>query len=128
MKTIIIWALLILTVAGCTQPIVREETTPPTRPPAPREEASIQLIHEGEQLLNQGKLDSAIRLFEQAIGLDPNNGQGYYYLAQSWLEKGEYAEAGEFNDLARIYLDNDRQWHSRVKKQADRIEKMGRND
>ncbi len=121
MKTIIIWALLILTVAGCTQPIVREETPPPTRPPAPREEASIQLIHEGRQLLDQGKLDSAIRLFEQAIGLDPNNGQSYFYLAQAWLEKGEYAEAGEFNSLARIYLDNDRQWRERVQKQAEMI-------
>lgn len=117
--------LLIVVMAGCTKPIVHEEALPQ---PTPREKASDQLTREGRQLLNEGKLDNAIRLFEQAVGIDPNNGQCYFYLAQAWLQKGIYSEAREFNDLARIYLNDDRHWMTRVQEQADQIKRLEQSD
>ena len=100
--------------------IAQEET----RQPSPREKASIQLTREGRQLLSEGKTDHAIRQLEQAIGLNPNNGQSYYYLAQAWLEKGNFSEAKEFNHLAQIYLQDDKSWMSRVETQANQIETL----
>jgi tetratricopeptide (TPR) repeat protein len=107
-------------VSGCAMQIAHEET----RQPSPRDKASIQLTLEGKQLLNEGKTDNAIRLFEQAIGLNPNNGQSYYYLAQAWLKKGIFSEAKEFNNLAQIYLHEDKSWLIRVEKQANQIERL----
>lgn len=121
MKSIIPLTLLIILLAGCTKQIAPEAT----QRPSPREEASIQLCREGRQRLDEGKPDNAIRLFEQAIGLNPNNGQGYFFLAQAWLKKGAYSEAKEFNRLAQIYLKDDKIWRVRLEKQANQIEKMG---
>jgi tetratricopeptide (TPR) repeat protein len=116
----LILTLFVVWVSGCATPIAHKET----RQPGPREKASMQLTQEGKQLLDEGKTDNAIRLLEQAIGLNPNNGQSYYYLAQAWLEKGIFSEAKEFNDLAQIYLQDDKKWMIRVEKQADRIERL----
>jgi tetratricopeptide (TPR) repeat protein len=120
LKNILILTLLMISVSGCTRQIAHEET----RQPSPREKASIQLTQEGKQLLNEGKTDNAIRLLEQAIGLNPNNGQSYYYLAQAWLKKGIFSEAQEFNNLAQIYLQDDKNWIIRVEKQANQIERL----
>ncbi len=110
--------IFVLVAAGCARQTVQNET----RPPNAREKASIQLTREGRQQLNQGQTDNAIRLLEKAIGLDPNNGQSYYYLARAWLKKERFSEAKEFNDLAKIYLQDDQQWTRRVEKQAQQIE------
>lgn len=112
--------LFIVWVSGCATQIAHKET----RQPSPREKASIQLTREGKQLLDEGKTDNAIRLLEQAISLNPNNGQSYYYLAQAWLEKGMYLEAKEFNNLAQIYLQDDKKWMIRLEKQADQIKRL----
>ncbi len=116
-------ALLIIVLSGCTKQIAHEEL----RQPSPREKASVQLTQKGKQLLNEGKPDNAIRLLEQAIGLNPNNGQCYFYLSQAWLRKGIYSEAKEFNRLAEIYLKDDKNWMIRLEKQANQIERMGNN-
>ena len=110
-------ALFILLFFGCGGPLAHN--TVPTL--SPREDASARLTQEGRELLQSGNYDNAIRLLEQAVGLDPNNGQSYYYLAQAWLEKGVLAEAKEFNSLARIYLQHDKEWLNRVEMQANRI-------
>ena len=108
---------LMILFAGCGAPLAHK-TAPP---PSPREDASARLTQEGRQLLQSGNYDNAIRLLEQSVGLDPNNGQSYYYLAEAWLEKGVLAEAKEFNSLARIYLQDDKEWLNRVEMQANRI-------
>ena len=72
--------------------------------------------------MGAGQPDNAIRLFEQAIGLNPNDGQCYYYLAEAWLAKGVISEAREFNNLARDYLKDDADWADRLKLQQNRIE------
>ena len=93
--------------------------------PSPREKASYQLTEEGKQRLDEGSPDNAIRLLEQAVGLNPNNGQSYFYLAQAWLKKGVYSEAKEFNRLAHIYLKNEKEWKRRLERQAIQIERIG---
>jgi Tfp pilus assembly protein PilF len=120
LKKIFILTLLILLFSGCTTQIAHKET----RPPSPREEASTQLTQDGKQLLQAGNYDNAIRLLEQAIGLNPNNGQSYYYLAQAWLKKGKFSEAKEFNSLARTYLKDYPDWINRVEKQANQISRL----
>jgi tetratricopeptide (TPR) repeat protein len=84
------------------------------------------LIQEGIGHLNAGKPDNAIRSFEQAIGLNPNNGQCYYYMAQAWLAKGAVSEAKQFNSLAGDYLQDDAQWEVRVREQFQRIESLSK--
>jgi Tfp pilus assembly protein PilF len=117
LKNFLILTLLILLFSGCSTPIAHKET----RPSSPREDASTQLTKEGQQLLQAGNYDNAIRLLEQAIGLNPDNGPCYYYLAQAWLKKGMLSEAKEFNSLAQIYLKDDKDWLIRVEKQANQI-------
>ncbi len=103
--------------SGCVKQIARKET----QQQDPREKASFQLTEEGRQLLEEDKPDQAIRLLEQAISLNPDNGQCYYYLAEAWLQKGNFSQASQFNSLAKNYLDKDRGWKTLVAKQADKI-------
>lgn len=113
--------LSIIMLSGCAN-ISQQDT----RPSTPRESAALQLTQEGIRHLNAGKPDNAIRSFEQAIGLNPNDGQCYYYLAQAWLAKGVVPEAKEFNNLAQDYLRDDVHWEDRVLEQTQRIEQRSR--
>ena len=120
MKNLLILTLLILLFSGCSTTIAHKET----RPSSAREDASTRLTQEGRQLLQAGNYDNAIRLLEQAIGLNPDNGPCYYYLAQAWLKKGVFSEAKEFNSLAQIYLKDDKEWLIRVENQAHQISRL----
>ena len=82
MKRLLISLLTFVLCSGCVKQITPDEP----RQRAPREQASLQLTEEGRQLLKEDKPDQAIRLLEQAISLDPDNGQCYYYLAEAWLQ------------------------------------------
>ena len=117
MKRLLISVLAIVLFSGCVKQIAREET----RQRSPREKASLQLTEEGRQLLEEDKPDQAIRLLEQAISLNPDNGQCYYYLAEAWLQKGNFSEAKQFNSLAKNFLNKDKSWNTRVANQADKI-------
>ena len=117
MKRLLISVLAIVLFSGCVKQIAREET----RQRSPREKASLQLTEEGRQLLEEDKPDHAIRILEQAISLNPDNGQCYYYLAEAWLQKGNFSEAKQFNSLAENYLKKDKSWNTRVASQADKI-------
>lgn len=129
----IIWLVLLTAVlAGCPKPILTEEppageetALPETTPEEnPRVAASLQLTDQGRRLVEDGKPDHAIRVLEQAVSLNPANGQNYYYLAEAWLMKGYASQAREFNQLAEIHLKQDRDWIIRVAKQADRIAEL----
>lgn len=89
--------------------------------PSPRVLASLKLTDQGRELIEKGRLDDAIRILEQAINLNSNNGQNYYYLAEAWLLKGVLRQASEFNQLAEQYLKGDQTWDERVFKQRQRI-------
>ena len=117
LKRLVISFLAIVLCSGCVKQIVHEEA----RQRSPREKASLQLTEEGRQLLEEGKPDHAIRLLEQAISLNPDNGRCYYYLAEAWLQKGNFWEARQFNSLAENYLKKDKNWKTLVANQANRI-------
>ncbi|MCJ7772756.1 MAG: tetratricopeptide repeat protein, partial [Desulfobacterales bacterium] len=80
----------------------------------------------GKRLLESGQPDDAIRVFEQAVSIDPSNGQNYYYLSEAWLSKGRdnIGQAKEFNHLAGIYLKSDEKWMEKVNSQKDYIDKI----
>ena len=126
---ILLTCLLVLTVAGCakkqiSQPLPpdQEQVEPDSeQAPDPRTMASLQLTEQGRRLVEAGKSDQAIRVLEQAISLNPANGQNYYYLAEAWLIKKNLTEAREFNSLAELHLKDDTAWLERVARQADRI-------
>ena len=93
-------------------------------PTDPRARASLQLTRQGKTFLEEGKPDAAISVLERATGLDPNNGQNYYYLAEAWLLKKNIAQAEEFNRLAGIYLEGYYEWTRRVADQKERIDRF----
>jgi len=106
--------------------IAQEERQEPeeTDQPSPRALASLKLTDQGRRLIEAGKTDNAIQVLEQAISLNPNNGQNYYYLSEAWLKKGFAAEARPFNRLAESHLKGDKDWEKRVTRQAERILKL----
>jgi tetratricopeptide (TPR) repeat protein len=101
-------------------PVPAGETEKGPQPDA-RIQASLKLTEQGRHFLQNQQPDKAIRMFEQAISLNPVNGQNYYYLAEARLIKGELTEAREFNRLAETYLKQDPEWLLRVARQAERI-------
>lgn len=98
-----------------------EEIPEEQEKPSPRVLASLKLTDQGRELIEKGRLDDAIGILEQAINLNSNNGQNYYYLAEAWLLKGVLRQAAEFNQLAEQYLKGDRGWEVRVIEQRQRI-------
>lgn len=122
--------LLVTVPAGCSvsyrppQPD-RPGSVNERRPPEdPRATASLQLTRQGRELLESGRPDDAISMLERAVGIGPTNGQNYYYLAEAWIQKGDPAQAEEFNRLAAIYLEADPEWMARVEEQRLRIEEV----
>ena len=127
--------LLVIALAGCVkdrpvgetgairEEIASEEQSEPPKPagPSPRALASLKLTDQGRRHIETGEADSAIRVLEQAISLNPGNGQNYYYLSEAWLMKGFAAEARQFNHLAESYLTDDKDWEKLVTRQAERI-------
>ena len=123
LKRLLVIVLAMLLFSGCVKQIAREETRP-TRQLSPQEKASLQLTEEGRQLIEEDQPDQAIRSLEQALSLNPDNGPCYYYLAEAWIQKGNFSEARQFNSLAENYLKKDKSWNARVVRQADKIDSM----
>jgi predicted Zn-dependent protease len=123
---------LVLLLTACPKPLLKEAPVETDESVGveeateenPRVVASLQWTDQGRRLLEERKPDKAIRVLEQAVSLDPTNGQNYYYLSEAWLMKGSAAQAKEFNDLAEIHLKEDSEWMMRVAKQADRIAEL----
>lgn len=107
---------LVVAVSGCATILSAPEDH------SPRALASLQLTEQGRILLESGYPDNAISIFERAININPTNGQNYYYLSEAWLLKGDTFQAKEFNRLAEIHLEGDREWMQRVHQQRDKIE------
>ena len=135
MICISVGCLFIVALAGCVkerpveetgaagEKITREEQQEPEKPagPSPRALASLKLTDQGRRHIEAGESDSAIRVLEQAISLNPGNGQNYYYLSEAWLMKGFAAEARQFNRLAQSHLTGDKDWEKLAIRQAERI-------
>ena len=131
---IIFWILLAIALAACPKPILKEAPSEAeesiiveeTGRENARVVASLQLTDQGHRLLEDRQPDKAIRVLEQAVSLNPLNGQNYYYLAEAWLMKRATDQAKEFNQLAKIHLKDDSEWMIRVGQQADRIAELGK--
>jgi len=83
--------------------------------------ASLNLTTHGQMLLENGRIDESISIFERSISINPKNGKNYYYLAEAWYKKGNMRLSKEFNRLAGIYMDNNFFWINLVKKQKKKI-------
>ncbi|MBW2591987.1 MAG: tetratricopeptide repeat protein [Deltaproteobacteria bacterium] len=83
--------------------------------------ASHSLTKEGGRLIKKGNIDGAISILERAIGINSKDGEGYYYLAEAWIKKGNLKLAAQYNKLACIYLRNDSRWRSFAEEQVRRI-------
>jgi predicted Zn-dependent protease len=88
--------------------------------PSPRALASLRLTEQGRMLLESGRPDDAISVLERAVGLNPTNGENYFYLAEAWIAKGDMVQAEEFNRLAALYLEGD-DWKVKLLEQRERI-------
>ncbi|GAB4333396.1 MAG: hypothetical protein Kow0099_05300 [Candidatus Abyssubacteria bacterium] len=102
-----------------------EAPAEPIEQKSSRSLASLELTKEGRALLERGRPDDAISVLERSLGLDPTNGQSYYYLAEAWLLKGNVTQAHEFNRLAGLYLKDNFVWTFRVADQRERIGQAG---
>lgn len=103
-----------------------ELVAPPDKEPGYRDSrtlASHSLTTRGYELLEKGDADGALRLLERAVGINPADGPGYYYLAEAWIAKDNCEQAARFNKLAEIYLRRDRAWVLRARDQKKRIQK-----
>ena len=126
---IFIACLLGLAITACVKeqasqsplPATQQVEPEPSQEPDPRTLASLQLTEQGRRLVEAGKSDQAIRVLEQAISLNPDNGENYYYLAEALLLKGIMSEAKKINQLAEIHLKENSQWMERVIRQANKI-------
>ena len=101
------------------------ETPETPRPaPTPRALASLELSRQAQLLIDEDKLDEAIRILEQAVNLHPGSGENYYYLAEAWRRKGNPSQASEYNNLAAIRLKDDAEWTGRIALQKRRIDRI----
>jgi cytochrome c-type biogenesis protein CcmH/NrfG len=122
--------LLLFALTGCLKetppvqlPAPESEGLPPgkTVGPNPRVQASLKLTDQGRRMIEAQKPENAIRVLEQAISLNPDDGRNYYYLAEAWLMKKFVTEARKFNYLAEARLKGNEDWIRRVARQAERI-------
>jgi len=88
-----------------------------------REQVAAALTEQGRKLLEAGQVDKAIRIFEQALSQSPHYGPGYYYLAESWLQKNNGTQARAFHDQAELYLHDQSTWRTRLDRQQKKIER-----
>ncbi len=103
-------------------PAVVEQPDSRDKTPDARALASKSLTDEGARLLKDRNFDGAIRILEQAVGVNPQDGQGYYYLAEAWIGKNDFPLAARFNGLASLYLRDEKGWPDRVRAQKNRID------
>ncbi len=89
-----------------------------------RSNASQSLTIEGYNLLSKKDFNGAIRLLERAVGVNPSDGPGYYYLAEAWIGKKNYKLAFQFNRLATIYLRKSDKWSELTTLQKKRIKEL----
>ena len=87
-----------------------------------RAQVAAALTDQGRQLLEAGRVDQAIRIFEQALSQSAYYGPGYYYLAESWLRKDNGIQARAFHEQAALYLNDQSAWRERLNRQQKRIE------
>jgi tetratricopeptide (TPR) repeat protein len=107
-------------------PAVSKPMEPPPAPPAqpaPSSQASLDITEQGRRLLLGDQVEEAISVLERAIGMNPDNGQAYYWLAEAWLKKGNPKQALEYHHQAWLRLRNQPAWTARLHDQRERLQR-----
>lgn len=102
-----------------------EPAPAPSPKASPRAQASLDITEQGRQLLLGGQVDESISVLERATGLNPDNGQAYYWLAEAWLKKGNSSQALENHHQAWLRLRGQTAWNNRLREQRIRIQGGG---
>ena len=131
------WVFLLISLwllSACRPAIIVPAPEVPGAPPAARPPEAVQdelrrrkqvaaaLTDEGRSHLAAGRLDAAMRVFEQALAQSPHFGPAYYYLAECWLRKDNAAQAYAFHDQAELYLSPEPSWRDRLRRQKTALD------
>ncbi len=106
--------------------------TKPMEPPAPpaqaspRAQASLDITEQGRRLLLGGQVEEAISVLERATGMNPDNGEAFYWLAEAWLKKGNPSQALEYHHQAWLRLRTRAAWGTRLRDQRERMQRGDR--
>jgi len=138
---ILLMAAALVLLSACRPAVIApppETAPPPAERPAPtprpspdaverelhrREQVAAALSDEGRRLLNSGRVDGAIRIFEQAVSQSPHFGPAYFYLAEAWMDKNNGPQAKAFHDQAVLYLRGQPEWAPRLERQQIEIDR-----
>lgn len=129
-------ALMLLLAGGCAAAgtaSAPSRSQPAGTPPAGRQQAppgdlaALEITEEARLLLEEGRTGDAIRLLERAVNLHPESGRSWYWLAEAWIARGDYRQAAEFSGIAETYLEGEREWEIRARRQRIRIERALRH-
>jgi len=94
------------------RPAEQQQATPVAA--TPKGVASQRLVENGLTLLDRKNYDLAAVRFQDAINVDPRNGQAYYYLALADFYLEQYDAAVGLLDKAETLLGNDDRWVERI--------------
>ena len=108
-----------------SQPAPLEPAPAPPAKATPKAQASLNITEQGKQLLLGGQAEEAISVLERATGLNPDNGEAYYWLAEAWLKKGNRSQALENHHQAWLRLRGEEAWTGRLHRQRLRIQGGG---
>lgn len=86
----------------------------PVGPVKPVRAASQKLVDEGQKFLDGAEYERALYKFEEAINIDPSNGEAYYYMAKTQAELGANDEADGLLDKAESLLGSRAPWGERI--------------
>jgi tetratricopeptide (TPR) repeat protein len=92
--------VIVLTVVAFV-PLSAAAAPSQARPALPQTASFEQLSRAAERARNANRDDGAIRLYQQALKLQPEWEQGLWYLSALWYQKERYAEA---RDLLRRFV------------------------
>lgn len=90
------------------------ETSPEKEAMTPQRVASQQLVAKGLSFMDEKNYELAAVRFQDAINVDPRNGEAYYYMALADYYMGQYDTAVGLLDKAQALLEYDPKWVDRI--------------
>lgn len=127
-RTIVVLGLVTLMGASCA---THEKRKPRSAKPAPvqirhsvataERSASSSLVERGVAAMMAGNSDEARDLFQEAIQIDPNNGEIYYHWAVLEEKEGDREQARQLWIKADAFLGDEPEWKMRLEKLGERV-------
>lgn len=77
----------------CASPLAAQETSMPSA-----SDVALVLMREGMELRHSGKMESALKLYHQALEIDPENANVLYELCISYFQLGDYDNSIEYGE------------------------------